>query len=187
MFLIGLTTARELPGREVAEALATELAGSSPQRAVLLLIALADSQSPVLPPAVVEAMKTGPTQQVRIAAIDAVGKLGDAASLPALLEIAADADADVAQAARSALAGLPGEKVNAEIVARLPKAQGQTFAVLIELVGQRRIDADAGAGQGTRSRRPGHSQCRPDRVGRNGQSGATAGVDCRGCHAQECR
>jgi HEAT repeat protein len=140
LFQIGLFTARELPGRQVAEALAIELAGSSPQRAVLLLGALADSHSPVLPPAVVDAMKSGP-KEVRIAAAGVVGQLGDAASLPALLEMATDADAEIAQAALSALAGLPGEKVNAEIVARLPKAQGKTFAVLIELVGQRRIDA----------------------------------------------
>ncbi|HEY1784657.1 MAG TPA: HEAT repeat domain-containing protein [Pirellulales bacterium] len=140
LFLIGLTTARELPGRAVAEALAGELASSSPQRAVLLLTALSESQSPVLPPAVVQAMKNG-SKEVRIAAAEAVGQLGDAASLPALLEIATDADTDIAQAARSALADLPGEKVNAEIVTRLATAQGKTFAVLIELVGQKRLDA----------------------------------------------
>jgi len=140
LFQVGLTTARELPGREVAEALAGELRGATPERAVLLLVALADSHSPVLPPAVVESMKSAP-KPVRIAAIDAVGNLGDAASLPALLEIATDADAEIAEAALVALTGLPGEKVNAEIVARLPKAQGKMFAVLIGLVGQRRIDA----------------------------------------------
>ena len=142
LFLVGLSTARELPGREVAEALAGELSRSTPQRAILLLSILGDSKSPVLPAAVVEAMKTGP-KEVRIAAIGAVGHLGDAASLSTLLELAINDDADLAKAARAALAGLPGDKVNAEIIARLPKAQGKTFAVLIELVGERRIDATA--------------------------------------------
>jgi HEAT repeat protein len=140
LFLIGLTTAREMPGREVAEALAAELHGTSPERAVLLLAALADTKSPVLPPAVAEAMKSG-TKDVRIAAIGVVRQLGDAASLPALLEIATNPDAELAEAAVTALAGLPGDKVDAEIVARLPKAQGKTFAVLIDLVGLKRIDA----------------------------------------------
>ncbi len=140
LFLIGLSTARELPGREVAEALAGELSRSTPQRAILLLSTLGDSKSPVLPAAAVEAMKTGP-KEVRIAAIRAVGQLGDAASLSTLLDIAANDDAQLAQAARAALAVLPGEKVNGEIIARLSKAQGRTLAVLIELVGQRRIAA----------------------------------------------
>ena len=137
---IGLSTARELPGREVADALASQLSGTSPERAALLLYALADRNEASVPSAVFEAAKSGP-KQVRIAAIDFVGRLGEASSLSTLLEIAAEADAEVAQAAKSALAGLPGEKVNSELAARLPKAEGKTLAVLIELVGQRQIDA----------------------------------------------
>ncbi|MBI3839038.1 MAG: PBS lyase [Planctomycetia bacterium] len=140
LFQIGLSTARELAGREVADALATELARTTPQRAALLLYALADRRESVVPPAVVEAAKSGP-KEVRIAAIGFVGRLGDASSLSTLLAIATEADAELAQTAKTALAGLPGEKVNTEIVARLPGAEGKTLGVLIELVGQRRIDA----------------------------------------------
>jgi len=39
------------------------------------------------------------------------------------------------------LAGLPSEKVDAQIVALLPKAEAKAYPLLIELVGQRRIDA----------------------------------------------
>ncbi len=140
LFQIGLGAARELAGREVADALAAELTRATPERAALLLYALADRHEPAVPPAVLQAAKSGPNQ-VRIAAIDFVGRQGDASSLSTLLEIATDADAEVAQAAQTALAGLPGEKVNAEIVDRLSKAEGKTLAALIELVGQRRIDA----------------------------------------------
>ena len=42
---------------------------------------------------------------------------------------------------KTTLAELPGENVDAEIVALLPKAEGKTYPLLIELVGQRRIDA----------------------------------------------
>src|SRR5206468_8001468 len=42
LFGIGLRTARELPGREVTEALAGELGRCSPDRQVFLLLALAD-------------------------------------------------------------------------------------------------------------------------------------------------
>ena len=140
LFQLGLTTARELPGREVADALAAELVRATPERAALLLYALADRNDTVVLPAVLAAVRSGP-QQVRIAAIGVLPRLGDASCLSTLLEIAIEADAELAQAAKTALAGLPGEKVDAEIVARLPKAEGKTLPVLIELVGQRRIDA----------------------------------------------
>jgi len=57
------------------------------------------------------------------------------------LEVAVESDADVAKTAKEALADLPGESVNKEIVARLAKAEGKTYPVLIELVGKRRIEA----------------------------------------------
>jgi HEAT repeat protein len=139
-FQIGLNTSRELPGREVADALAAELARTTPDRAALLLVAFADRNDSIVPPAVLAVAKSGP-KQVRIAAIGVVGRLGDASSLSTLLEIATETDAELAQTAKTALAGLPGEKINAEVVARLAKAEGKTLPVLIELVGQRRIDA----------------------------------------------
>jgi HEAT repeat protein len=140
LLLLGLGMARELPGREVTNGLAAELARATPERAALLLLAIADRSDGVVPPAVLEVAKTGP-KQVRIAAIGVVGRLGDAASVDALLEIAGETDAELAQTAQLALAGLPGEKVDAEIVARLAKAEGKPLGVLIGLVGQRRIDA----------------------------------------------
>ena len=48
-----------------------------------------------------------------------------------------------AKTAKEALADLPGDGVDKEIVARLAKAEGKTYPVLIELVGQRRIEATA--------------------------------------------
>ena len=140
VFNIGLFTARELPGREAADALALELVGTSPERAALLLDALADRKDATLPPAVLEAIKSGP-KPLRIAAIGVVGRLGDDTSIATLLQIAADNDAELAQAAKAALIGLKGEKVNGDLAKRLPNADGKALPILIELVGQRRIDA----------------------------------------------
>ena len=139
-FRLGLSVARELPGREVADTLAGELAKATPDCAALVLAAFADRHDSKVTPAILEVAKTGP-KEVRIAAIGVVGRLGDASSLPALLEIATETDAEVAGAAKSAMAGLPGEDINAEIVAHLSAANGKSLPVLIELVGQRRIDA----------------------------------------------
>ena len=139
-FRLGLSTGRELAGREVADALASELARATPDRAALLLVAFADRSDSVVTPAVLGVAKSGP-KEVRIAAIGVVGRLGDVSSLPTLLEIATETDVELSQTAKTALAGLPGETINAEVVARLPKADGKTLPVLIELVGQRRIEA----------------------------------------------
>lgn len=140
LFQMSLMTARELEGREVADALASELTRTTPERAALLLAALADRNESTIPPAVVEVAKTGP-KQVRIAAVTVIGRTGDVSSLPTLLEIATENDTDLADAAKAALAGLSGKKVDAEIAARLSKTEGKALAVLIELVGERRIKA----------------------------------------------
>jgi len=140
MFQLGLTTVRELTGNEVAEALAAELTKATPERATMLLSVIADRNDAGVPPAVLAMAKSGP-KEVRIAAIDVIGRLGDASSMSTLLEIAAEADEELSQSAKAALVSLPGENINAEIVARLAKAEGKTLPVVIELIGQRRIDA----------------------------------------------
>lgn len=141
-FQIGLSTARELPGREVAQAVVAELVGAAPERAALLLVTLADRGDTGVLPSVMQAASSGP-KPVRIAAIGVLPRLGNESCVAALLAIAADADADLAAAARTALAGLPGKKVDAEITSRLANAQVKDLPLLIELVGLRRIDAQS--------------------------------------------
>lgn len=140
LFQLALSTAREFPGGEVDKALAAEIVRTTPERAALMIQAMADRKETVVLLAVLKAAGQGP-KQVRMAAIGALGRVGDASCLSALLEIGLDADADLAQTTKATLADLPGEKVDAQIVALLPKAEGQMYPLLIELVGQRRIDA----------------------------------------------
>lgn len=139
---VALSTARELRGREVSDALAGELKNASPERAVMLLNVLADREDEVLPPVVLDLVKKA-TTEVRIAAVEVMGRRGDAESVSILLKTAVEPVPELAQAAKFALAGLPGGSVNAEIAALLAKAnEGDvTLPILIELVGQRRIDA----------------------------------------------
>ena len=140
LFQIGLGAARELPGREVADALAAELSRATPDRAALILLVFANRDESGLPLAVFQVAKRGP-KPVRVAAIGVIGRMGDAASLSTLLEIASESDEELAQTAKAALASLPDASVNTEVVARLSKADGKVLGVLIELIGLRRIDA----------------------------------------------
>jgi HEAT repeat protein len=139
-FQLALSTAREFPGDQIDQALSDELARATPERAALLIQAMADREQTVQLASIVKAAEQGP-QPVRMAAIGALGRVGDASCLATLLQVGLEPDADLAQAAKAALAELQDEAVNEQIVARLSDAQGAMYPLLIELVGQRRIDA----------------------------------------------
>ncbi len=139
MFGIGLSTARELPGRKVTEALAAELPRCSPDRQSYLLLAIADRKDAAVLPIILQAATSGPLS-VRLTAVGILDRMGNVASLPVLLNVAADADADLSQAALAALARLPGNEVDSDLVSRLSGATGKNRQVLIVLIGQRHID-----------------------------------------------
>ena len=80
---------------------------------------------------------------IRLAAIEALGRAGDAAVVGPLLLVAADEDAGLADTARDAIATLSGDAVDQEIVKRLVGADATALPVLVELVGRRRIAAVA--------------------------------------------
>ncbi len=140
LFQLALGTAREFPGGEIDKALAAEMAKATPDRAALIIQAMADRKETVILASVLEAAGSGP-KPVRLSAIGALARVGDASCVSVLLTAAVDADNDLAQAAKSTLADLPGEKVDSQIVALLAKAQGKSYPLLIELVGKRRIEA----------------------------------------------
>lgn len=140
VFNIALTTAREFPGREVDEALAAEMAKAAPERAALMISAMADRKETVVLPAVLKAAKSGP-KPVRIAAINALGQVGDTTCLSTLLDAAVESDADIKSTAKRSLTEIPGEKIDKDIVTRLAKPDPKLYALLVELIGERRIDA----------------------------------------------
>ncbi len=140
LFQIALSTAREFPGREVDQSLANELTRATPDRGALIVDAMADRSETVNLPAVLKAAKSGP-KQVRVAAIAALGRVGNTTCLTTMLENALESDEDLVQTAKKALGEISGEAIDKEIVARLAKAEGKVYPVLLELIGQRRIDA----------------------------------------------
>jgi HEAT repeat protein len=140
LFGIGLRTARELPGPEATDAVAAEMSQAASDRQALMLLALADRGDPKALPAVIKVAKSGPTH-VRLAAMGAMERFGNASCVAALLEAAVDSDAQVAQKAKGTLTKLSGQDVDADLLARLPRAAGKMRQTLIELAGQRRITA----------------------------------------------
>jgi len=137
---IGLRTARELPGRDVTEALASEMDRLSPERRPLLLLALADRSDDAVLPTVLRAAQSGP-KALRITAIAILIRLGNVSCVPALLAAATEGDAELEDAAMDTLVRLPGKEADADLLARLPQAKGKARQTLIELAGQRQISA----------------------------------------------
>ncbi|MDW8309964.1 MAG: HEAT repeat domain-containing protein [Verrucomicrobiales bacterium] len=139
-FRIGLSVARELPGLAVSDALAAELRAAPPERRGLLLMALADRNDAAAWPVVRNTAASG-EKALRIVAIEAIARLANPDGAPVLLDAATDADAQIAEAAKTALGSLPADIVNPEITARLPRATSNARRVLIRLAGERQIAA----------------------------------------------
>jgi HEAT repeat protein len=102
------------------------------------LLAIADrSDSAVL--GIVQKAARNSQKELRITAIDILIRLGNVSCVPVLLEAATENDADLQEAATETLVRLPGNDVDADLLARLKKAQGKLRQVLIVLAGQRQI------------------------------------------------
>lgn len=141
LFHVALQTAREMPTQELATALLAEVASASPERAPLIVQALADMPGTVDVQTIVELAANAKSKEVRVAAIDAIGRTGDASCVAPLLKVATESE-DLIAPVKAALVNIPDEAVNQEIVARLPEARGTVDAqLLIEVVGLRRIEA----------------------------------------------
>ncbi len=139
---IALSTAREFPGGDIDKALAAELERAAPAKAALMIYAMADRVNTVDVTAIMQAAGRA-AKPVRLAALDALGRVGDAACVAPLLDVALETDAEIAASAKLALANIPDDRVNEELLARLPSAEGKTLGLLIELVGVRRLSAVA--------------------------------------------
>jgi HEAT repeat protein len=142
-FNVGLAVARQMPGADVTAALAEALPKLSPERQALLLRALGDRKDAAAASLFLAASKSD-SPAIREAAIVVLAKHGDASAAAVLLD-AALADAAVAPTAKEGLTNLPGQEVDAAILARLAGADPKAKAVLIELLGARRAVAATAA------------------------------------------
>lgn len=129
---------REIPGPEVTKALAQELPNLGATAQVQLLSALADRGDKLALPAAIEASKSK-DESVRIAALKAIGQLGDASSVPVLAEKAATTKGDEQKAARESLYRLRGPEVDAAVLQSLASAGAKVKVELVSAVGERSI------------------------------------------------
>ncbi|MCX7047395.1 MAG: hypothetical protein NTX50_18160 [Candidatus Sumerlaeota bacterium] len=138
MFNIGLRTAREMPGPEVAKALLAEMEKVTPERQPYFLLAMADRGDAEALPAALKAAKAS-LPDLRLIAVGVLERLANPSCLPALLSAATDDDPELAQTAKSTVVRFPGTEPDPLILAMMAAPQEKCRIAGIELAAQRRI------------------------------------------------
>lgn len=137
---IALRAARELRGANVTPALVAELDKLEPALQALVLTALVDRGEPGVLGAV-EARAATANDEVRIAAIKALGKIGGASSLPILFEAIQSSRGEIAAAALASLGRIPARDTDAIILKQVATAQSGVREKLIGVLGDRRAES----------------------------------------------
>ncbi len=133
-FQTGLAVARVLPGEAATKRLADLLeAESASDRQVLLILAMKDRGDKRALPAVLPRLKSD-SAAVSLAAVEAVGQLGDGSSVATLL---ASATEPTSQAVLNALVVLQGIDVNAALIKAAQPPE--TSALAVQALGKRRV------------------------------------------------
>jgi len=127
---------REIPGEPATKAFAAELPALPPAGQVLLLDALAERGDAGAMGAVLAATRSQ-DETVRIAAVKALGPVGDASVVELLVKLGAGGGKE-ADAARRSLDLLRGKDVDKVMLEKLPTADAKVRAELIRSLGARR-------------------------------------------------
>jgi len=135
---------QEVPGRAATYAFAERLARLPADEQVVLVQALAARGDRAALPAVVEAAASR-DMLVRVAALEAIGRLGDGTSVGILAERAASSRGSEQTAARAALSALSGRDVAESVVREMKDATASVRVELIDALRARRSSRAIGA------------------------------------------
>jgi hypothetical protein len=137
MLALGLSLARELPGPEVVQTLSAALATFPPATQVSLLDALVDRGEASVA-AAARAAAASSAAPVRVAALKALGRVGDASCIDLLLGgLAADRSPEEVAAALASLRQMKGATTDPALVAALPASPPVLRVALIKVLAER--------------------------------------------------
>lgn len=131
-------TAQELPGPVATQALADALGSLEPDTQILLARTLGRRRDAVASPALMALAAQGTDSAVRVTAVEALTEIGEASAAPIFMQLQANADPALAQAARAGLAAMQGPEINAALTTMLSDPDSGVQCTAIELLGQRR-------------------------------------------------
>lgn len=138
MRLTAARAAQTIRHAEATKLMAAALDGATPQTQVLLLDVLGQRGDAGALPAAVKLIGSS-SEEVRIAAIDAIRYLGDGSTVMLLAERAAKSTGDEQAAANLALARLRGDDIDATILKAAPEANGNVRGALLKAAAARRM------------------------------------------------
>jgi HEAT repeat protein len=127
-----------LRDERVTRALTDALASLSADRQLIVIQALGARGEDGAASALIPLARAGDSG-IRVAAIRSLAQLGSPAALPVLAELASAPEADVAGAARDALAGFPGAEAERAVAALLKDSDPAKRRMGIDLAGRRHM------------------------------------------------
>lgn len=140
-FALALYAARRSPGESsLADELGPMLATQPPDRQVRLLEWLSEQESVR---SLTELMQIGDSgnDDVKVAAIKAVGQLGDESCVDWLTELLVAAEPEVVEAAVKAAIAFKGDALNGQVIALLDSTDINTLLAAIEVAAGRRLES----------------------------------------------
>ena len=139
-YQIGLSTLREISPSRADSIVFAELGQLPPTRAALVVQALVDRPGAV-ELSQFQSIANEHSGLVQIAAIEALGKIGNASCVSQLIDASGSTDINLALAAKKSLTELAGDDVNLELIRRLRTADKKSWRLLLEIVGLRQMVA----------------------------------------------
>jgi HEAT repeat protein len=137
---MAIALVRDMPGPEVTRVLTGELPNLSVRGQIQLLSALADRGDRTALSAVTATTKAK-DESVRVAALKALGSLGDASSVSLLAGTAASTRGAEQKAARESLYRLRGPQIDETILSAIASSEPKVKVELIRSTGERNIAA----------------------------------------------
>jgi HEAT repeat protein len=138
VFAAAVRAAMEFPGAVPSSGLVAELPQLSPDRQIVVIQCLGKLKEQYTLRALLASVKAG-DKAVRMAAVRAIPELGDAHAVPVLIELMADADREIGQAAQEGLASFRGDDVDNAVVSMLSSSETAQRLTAIDLIGRRRM------------------------------------------------
>jgi len=138
LFSAACQTALEMPGTEVTQALTVALFELPADNKILVIWTLGKRGDAAAVTALSVAANDG-EKSVRIAAIKAMPQIGHASAVPVLADLLGATDSEISQAAKEALAAIPGDQADAAVMAMLDSGETAPRLMALELIGRRRM------------------------------------------------
>ncbi len=138
LFSAAVQVSQQMPNSRVTGMLVEEMKGLPADNQVLIIQALGLRRDKEAVPALLAAARSGP-KPVRIAAIQATAEIGDASAVPVLVQMLDETDREIAQAAQTGLATLPGQEADAAVVAMFNSGNAGRQITALDLMGRRRM------------------------------------------------